>query len=93
MCCCYILVKLLNDPESVVSVTAHLGILKTGEKESSCPGLPPQKQRKRAKKQFPSYPNSQENVLFRCHKNKIRNMKFVELSIPQSLPGQGGINE
>lgn len=77
----------------MVSVTAHLGILKTGEKESSCPRLPPQKQRKRAKKQFPSDPNSQGNVLFRCHKNKIRNTKFIELSIPQSLPNQGRKNE
>lgn len=51
------------------------------------------KAKERAKKQIPGDPNSQENALFRCYKNKIRNMKSVELSIPQSLPGQGEVSE
>ena len=51
------------------------------------------KAKEKAKKQIPSDPNSQENALFRCYKNKIRSRKFIELPIPQSLPGQGGVNE
>lgn len=68
----YILVKRLSDPESVVSIAAHLGTLKTGEKESGCPGLPPQTQREKAKKQIPRGPNSQENVLFILDVMKIK---------------------
>lgn len=56
MFCLYVLVKLLNDPESVVSNTAHLGILKTDEKESNCPGRPSQTQREKLRSKFPVVP-------------------------------------
>lgn len=77
MFCHYLLVKLLNDPESVVSIAAHLEILKTGkktkkQKESSCPGFPPQTQRGKAKKQIPTGPNSQENALCTLDVMKIK---------------------
>lgn len=32
-------------------------------------------------------------IYFRCHENKIKNMKFIELSIPQLPLAQGGVNE
>lgn len=90
----YTLVKLLNDPENVVSVTAHLGILTAGGKELGFPGLPQQTQREKLRCKFPvvqtlrNYP-----IYFICYENKIRKMKFIELSIPQLLLGQGGVYE
>lgn len=50
------LVKRLSDPESVVSVAAHLGTLKTGDKESGCPGLPHRHKGKKLRSEFPGVP-------------------------------------
>lgn len=90
----YILVTFLNDPDSAVSSTTHLGILKTGEKSQVCPGLSPQTQREKLRR------NSQGSkctgkcpIYFRYYENKIRNMKFTELSVLQPILGSGGVNE
>lgn len=72
MFCHYVLLKLLNDPESAVSITAHLGILKASEKGVELPWASSTNAKERAKKQIPNGPNPQESVLFILGAMKIK---------------------
>ena len=56
----------------MVSITAHLGILKTSKKGVELPWASTTKAKERAKKQIPNGPDPQANVLFILGAMKIK---------------------